>query len=110
MGGIGQIYKRGRIYWIAYYVNGKKERESSGTSSEQKARKLLQDRLGAIASGKFISPRVEGLMFAGLEEAIVGDYELNGKRSLKRLRGSLKHLRAYFLGWRASKITTYPPH
>ena len=31
---MGQIYQRGRIYWVKYYVDGRPVRESTGCERE----------------------------------------------------------------------------
>jgi hypothetical protein len=45
MRGNGRIFRRGRIWWIAYYRNGREYRESSRNADEKAARKMLQKRL-----------------------------------------------------------------
>jgi len=46
MGGLGRIYRRGKkgIVWIAFYVHGRQMRESTHSTSEAVARKLLAKR------------------------------------------------------------------
>ena len=48
---MGSIYKRGNIYWIKYYRNGKPLRESSESKKESDAKRLLKRREGEISSG-----------------------------------------------------------
>jgi hypothetical protein len=43
--GEGRIFRRGRIWWIAYYRNGSEYRESSRVAEEEAARRLLRKRL-----------------------------------------------------------------
>jgi hypothetical protein len=45
MRGDGRIFRRGRIWWIAYSRSGREYRESSRTMDEKVARKMLQKRL-----------------------------------------------------------------
>lgn len=45
MRGDGRVFRRGRIWWIAYYRSGREYRESSRATDERVARKMLQDRL-----------------------------------------------------------------
>jgi hypothetical protein len=45
MRGEGRIFRRGRIWWIAYSRNGQEYRESSRGKDEKAARKTLQKRL-----------------------------------------------------------------
>jgi hypothetical protein len=51
--GMGRIFKRGPIYWIAYYHRGKEFRESSYSESEKEARRLLKKRIGEVGTGRF---------------------------------------------------------
>lgn len=49
---MGCIYKRGNIYWIKYYRNGKPYQESTKSPKESDAKKLLKKREGEIIEGK----------------------------------------------------------
>lgn len=44
------VYRRGKTYWIDYYVNGKRVREAIGT--RQEARVVLGERLQGMRQGK----------------------------------------------------------
>ncbi len=103
---MGMIYQRGNIYWIKYYRAGKPYRESCKSEDEGKAKRLLKLREGEIVMGKFPGLQVQRVRFEELKEDLVNDYKVNGKRSLERLGRSLKHLAAFFKGYRAIDITT----
>ncbi len=45
MRGDGKTFRRGRIWWIAYSRSGREYRESSNSTDEEAARKMLQKRL-----------------------------------------------------------------
>src|SRR5262245_58989797 len=47
--GAGSVYKRGTIWWIAFYANGNHVCESAKTTDKREARRLLQARVGEIA-------------------------------------------------------------
>ena len=49
---MGTIYKRGNTYWLKYYRNGKPYYESTKSSKETEAKKLLRKREGEISEGK----------------------------------------------------------
>ena len=51
MKGDGRPFKRGQIWWIAYYQNGKERRESSGSRERRDAVRLLRQRVGETAAG-----------------------------------------------------------
>src|SRR5579862_2584209 len=46
------IYKRGRIYWITYTLNGRQQFESSHSSELQIAKDLLQRRKAEISENR----------------------------------------------------------
>jgi hypothetical protein len=47
MRGTGRVFRRGRLWWIAYSRHGNEYRESSRSESESDACALLKLRLGA---------------------------------------------------------------
>ena len=51
MKGNGRVFQRGRVWWIAYYDNGRECRESSGSGERKEAVKMLRQRLGELAYG-----------------------------------------------------------
>ena len=106
MRGLGRIFKRGPVWWIAYYHRGEELRESSQSDRESQARKLLKKRLGEVGTGKFIGPDEEKVTFEALAADLVTDYETNHKRSISSARLSIKHLGAFFGADRALDITT----
>jgi integrase len=105
MRGMGRIFKRGSVYWIAYCYRGKEHRESSRSDSETQALKLLKRRLGEVGSGRLVGPSEERLTFDDLGKMLLTDYEINGKRSVESVRLSLRHLRDFFGLDRAIDIT-----
>lgn len=104
MRGLGRIFKRGSVFWIAYYHRGKEYRESSESENESQARKLLKRRIGEAHSGRFI-PDEDRLTFDQLEEGLKDDYRINGRRSLKTVEFYFPHLRGFFGFDRAVDIT-----
>ena len=105
MRGMGRIFKRGPVYWIAYSYRGKEHRESSHSDSESQARKLLKKRIGETSAGTFIGPNEERLTFEGMADMLLTDYQINGKRSLSTLRGLIRHLSGSFGMTRAVDIS-----
>ena len=105
MRGMGRIFKRGPVYWVAYYHRGQEYRESSHSENESQARKLLKQRLGEMSRGHLIGPSEERLSFEDLANMLLTDYEINGKRSIESVRLSIRHLREFFGLGRAIDIT-----
>jgi integrase len=107
MKGTGGLYLRGSIWWIRFSHRGVEYRESSESTSETVARKLLSARIKETGRrGKFLGPAEERLTFEDLAATITSDYAVNAFRSTRRVEGALKHLRAYFGLDRAVDITT----
>jgi integrase len=103
---MGSIYKRGNIYWIKYYRNGKPYRESSESKKEADAKRLLKKREGEISSGKLPGIYFEKVRFDELAESFLADYRINQKKSLERAEHSVSHLKDSFEGFRIVDITT----
>jgi hypothetical protein len=78
---MGSIYKRGNVWWVAYYVNGVLKRESSRSTKESIARKLLKQRLGEVTSGIFIEPKERRVTVEDLLDALEADYQLREGRA-----------------------------
>jgi integrase len=103
---MGSIYKRGNIYWIKYYRNGKPYRESSESKREADAKRLLKKREGEISNGKLPGIYFDKVRFDELAESFLADYRINQKKSLERAEHSVKHLKDSFEGFRIVDITT----
>src|SRR5207302_4108852 len=54
MRGLGRVFKRGEVCWIAYSWRGTEHRESAQSTRESDARRLLKKRLGEIGRGRLI--------------------------------------------------------
>jgi integrase len=91
------IFKRGKVWWVAYYRNGKQTLESAETTSEEAAARYLQSRL------KYAEGRVT---FEDLANLVITDYEARDLRTVKDLKGRFNHLRAAFSDHKAVEITT----
>ena len=103
---MGMIYKRGNVWWIKYYRNGKSYRESSKSTKKMVAKKLLDNRKGEIAQGKMPSIQFDKVTFDELADGFLRDYRINQKKSLVRAERSVNHLKAFLEGARSSAITT----
>ncbi len=76
---MGSLYKRGDIWWVKYYQNGKSIRESTGTEKEAEAKRFLKLREGQVAQGKSVVPHFDRLRFEELATDLLADYQINGK-------------------------------
>lgn len=94
-------------WWMKYHRDGKAHSESAETDKKTEALRLLQSRLGKIADGVPVSPKMGRLTFDEAKDDIVNDYKVNAKRSLKDLEGRINlHLKPFFGGRRMTAIST----
>jgi len=103
---MGMTYQRGNVWWIKYYRNGKHYRETTRSSQEADAKRLLKKREGEISEGKLPGIYFDKVRFDELAKGFLRDYEINQKRSLNRAQLSVRHLEAFFGGMRIPDITT----
>jgi integrase len=107
--GEGRIFLRGTVAWIQYYdARGQQVRESSHSTDEKKAAKLLRKRLGEVGAG--IHRDTRRVTYESLRESFYSDYEINARKSLRRdMEGKpcldkVARLDAFFSGYRACDI------
>ena len=93
--GLGRVYLRGNVFWISYYFGGKKRRESSGSEKEPDAVALLKRRFEECGKGRPAAD-AQKVLLSDLKALIDSDYQLNGRRSAKRLGQSWRHLEGFF--------------
>jgi integrase len=103
---MGSIYKRGAVYWIQYYRNGKPYRESAQTKKEMEAKRLLKMREGEISQGKVPGIHFDKVRFNDLADDFLADYRINERKSLNRAELSVRQLKTFFDGYRVPEITT----
>jgi integrase len=115
---MGSIYKQrwkdkdgtiheSSIWWIKYYRDGKTIRESSESSKETVAKKLLKSREGDVVKGIPISLKFNRVGIDELLTDLETEYQVNGRDTMDDLKGRIRmHLKPFFGGRRASAITT----
>ena len=104
---MGEVRKRGHIYWIRYYRNGVRHEETSHSRKKTDAERLLRLREGDIARGVPLTAQVGRLRFEEAAREIVTDYRINKRRSIKDVERRLRlHLTPFFGGRRMAAITT----
>jgi hypothetical protein len=101
---MGQLKKRGGIWWIRYYRDGRRFEESARSEKRDDALRLLKVREGGVARGLPVTPKIGRLRF---DEDALNDYRVNGKRSLPDIECRIRrHLAPFFGGRRMTTITT----
>jgi integrase len=102
---MGTLYRRGRLWWIKYYVNGRAIRESTGTNKEQEARRVLKGREGAVATGQPVLPRADRIRYEEIAADLRLHYQTTGERDLGEAEHRLAHLDAFFAGRRVASLS-----
>jgi integrase len=88
---------RGRIWWIAYYSDGRQRFESTGSMDEKAADALLERRYIEIKTGRFIEPEFQNTLIRLMLEGLQGDYKVNKRKSCDWVELVCRvHLNPYF--------------
>lgn len=103
--GQGRVYKRGKKWWVAYFVRGDEQRESGG-STKAEALIYLKERLGQINSRTFITPKAEGITVDDLLDSLIRHLELKEAKSIPAFVSGLKPIREFFQFDRAIDVTS----
>jgi integrase len=96
-----------RNYQLVYYRHGKVYRESSRTSDERKARRLLQRRVAEAAGDFFVAPETRRIKVDELAEDMLRDYKLSGRKSTSDVKTRYEtHLKPIFGHLPAATVTS----
>jgi len=106
--GTGSIYRQpgSRNWWVCYFKDGERIRESSGSETKTGAQNFLQKKLGDVATGNFVSPKVQRITVAELFEAVLVNYRNNGKEVKFAEHNWRLHLEPFFGRMRAANVGT----
>src|SRR5262245_32294863 len=104
---MGQLRRRGRVWFVRYYRDGRQYEQSTKSEKKGDAIRLLRLLEGDIERGVAVTPRIGKLRFSEAATDLVNDYRVNGKRSIDELQRRIdKHLGPYFAHRRMASITT----
>lgn len=89
--------RQSATWWIQYQDprrprDKQQVRESAKSEKKTEAVKLLQQRLDDINKGRPTGPDVQKTTIGDMRQMVVDHFIVNKRRSLKRLRGALRHL------------------
>ena len=101
---MGMLYRRGSVWWVKYYVNGRPIRESTGTDKEKQAERFLKDREGRAVTGQPVLPRADRIRYDEIADDLRRHYEISGERGLREADARLKPLKAFFTERRVANI------
>ena len=105
------IYRRGERYWVQYWHDGQRFRESvlkaTGENTLKGARDLERKRLGELEAGTWVGPDERRIRLSDLRALLDADYRDKDRKSADRVARAWKHLEVFFSGNpRAVHITT----
>lgn len=100
--GQGRIYKRGSVWYIDYWVDGQRKRER-GSGSKDEALRILAAKRTDVERGALGFEKKQVLHFSDFAE----EYKKikASARSIRSIKGYVKHLAAFFGEEALSKIT-----
>jgi hypothetical protein len=109
---MGSLYRRGDIWWIKYYQNGRALRESTRTAKETEAKRFLKEREGRVATGQPLLRRVDRISYEEVVTDLRQHYQVTGSRNVQEAEYRLRHLSRFFAGKRiagigSAEITAY---
>lgn len=104
---MGELRKRGNVWWMRYYRNGRRFEESARTKSYEEARDALRLKEGDVAKGVPVSPKIGNLRFDDAVADVLNDYTVNGRKTHDHAKRRINlHLSPAFRGRRMTDITT----
>ncbi len=95
---VGEIIKRGRIYYIRYYDGkGRRRLETTKSTDRNVAERELRKRLTAKDAGVSPDAAIGKLTLKEATDDLQNDYKMNGRRSLPEVKRKIElHLLPYF--------------
>src|SRR5437762_11777839 len=85
--GTGTLRKRGNIWYVSYWVEGKQYQKSSHSSDIREAKKLRDQILGRKARGEIGNAGIEKITCSQLLDDILEHSEANAKASTAKIWG-----------------------
>ncbi len=97
-----RVFLRGQVYWLGYRLNGQRHevRESLRTADKAEAMGLAKRRLMELG---IVAPQT----IAGLLEALIQEYQMQGRKSIEAVKSRVKTL-VRLLGERPVQEVTTP--
>jgi hypothetical protein len=108
--GTGTIFKRGTIWYVSFWVEGKQIQKSSGSTNIQDAKKLRDQILGKKARGEIIVGEAGKVTCGQLMDDLLAHYGAgNAKPTTTRIfRWCIEaNLKPYFGNVKAASLSTH---
>ena len=93
-------------HWMQYFVDGRAIQESTRTRDRVEAKRLLKEKEGEVATGLYRGPKIERIRFEDLAALVKQDYQINKRKTARRVDEYMNHLNTFFRKMRATSITT----
>ena len=90
--------------WCKYYLGARPVRESTGTGRLSEAKRFLDARRGAAATGAPVIPRADRMRSEEAAADLRAHYGTTGTRNIGEVAKRLQHLDAFFVGRRLAGI------
>lgn len=106
---MGYVYPHGKDWWMQYFVDGERKRESTGvprSAPQRLAENVLKRREGKVAEGQLVLPRLDQILWNELAEDLRRHYRTSRTRDLREAEKRLRPLDAAFRGRRAATISS----
>jgi integrase len=100
----GALFKRGNIWWVKYYQNGRPIRESTGATKETEAKRFLREREGRVAAGQPVLRRADRISYEEVAKDLRAHYQTTRSRNMEEAEYRLKHLDRFFASQRIASI------
>ena len=93
-------------HWMKYYSDGRPIQESTRSVDRVEAKRLLKEKEGEVATGLYRGPKIERIRFEDLAALVKQDYQINKRKTARRIDEYMNHLKTFFRKMRATSITT----
>lgn len=110
--GTGGLINVGGVWYMLWRHHGKQFRKSTGEVVKERAKRALQRKIDEIRDGGPVVPDPDRIRYADLRALYVQDCQDQELKSRRwdsdgeiYFASSLKHLDAFFSGWKVSEIT-----
>lgn len=100
----GCLYRRGKFWWTKVYSNGRPVHESTKLTKKSEAKLVLARKVGRIAAGEPIPPRVDRITYDEAVKDLRQHYQTTGERDMRDVEKRLAHLDPFFRGRRLVSI------
>jgi len=104
---MGEVRRRGQIWWLRYYREGQRHEESSRSRKKGDAERLLKLREGDVIRGVPVTAKIGQLRFEEAATDLLTDYRVNGRSTTSDTERRIRlHLRPRFGKKRLASLTT----